>query len=448
MTIHTCPRCGYSTNKKFNIVSHLTKDNICDPKIEDISLTEFKKRYYKEESKYYCDNCYEEFVYLDEYKNHIANCNVKNTEDIPDSIKELIIRIQNIEIITKKICKKCNKEKNVKEFCKERLIKDGYRNKCKECEAIEKNEYYNTLNGTLRVLIASSKGSAKKRGKIPGRELAGVHDITFEDLEELWEQQKGLCHHSKIPMNYDKHEWQVSLDRLNNDLGYIKSNIVLSVNELNGSINWSHEKIQEMLYILDQKILDNPVNFELEVKIRKNPTKITKSIINDVECYNCTFCDEIKPKDQFNKFFNQGCKTCRALRTKQQIELPRPKLLKLISSAKSNTKKRKDTKHLNNVKHDTEFDIDYDFLVEKFNQQKGLCAYSGIPLQFGNINEVNWVISLERKDTLKGYLKTNVCFICMEFNTSDRSIEYKEDTGNGGWTKEKFKYFIDTLKNN
>ena len=128
---------------------------------------------------------------------------------------------------------------------------------------------------------------------------------------------------------------------------------------------------------------------------------------------------------------------------KQNRETHRGTLQKLLSSAKSSTKTRKNRKH---DKHDTNLDIDYEFLVELFKKQKGLCAYSGIPLKFGE--EVNWKISLERINTLIGYVKINICLICIEFNTTNCSIRHKEDTGNGGWTKEKFHYFMQHIKEN
>jgi hypothetical protein len=109
------------------------------------------------------------------------------------------------EIITK-ICTGCNINKNIEDFYKASLSKDGYKSKCKLCEKNQQTEYHNTLNGVLRVLLGSSKVTAKKRLD-KGRLDAGMYNITFEDLKELWKIQKGLCYYSKIPMNYDKHEW-------------------------------------------------------------------------------------------------------------------------------------------------------------------------------------------------------------------------------------------------
>lgn len=68
-------------------------------------------------------------------------------------------------------------------------------------------------------------------------------------------------------------------------------------------------------------------------------------------------------------------------------------------------------------------------------------------MQFGTYLENNWTASIERKDPLKGYTKDNVCLICVEFNTGDKSILYKNnDSGSCGWTKDKFKIFYNNIK--
>lgn len=81
-----------------------------------------------------------------------------------------------------------------------------------------------------------------------------THDftITKEDLHELYDQQKGICAYSGVEMTNIKdgegyHLTNISIDRVNNDLGYVKGNIALvclSVNmmkytmELKDLIKW------------------------------------------------------------------------------------------------------------------------------------------------------------------------------------------------------------------
>ena len=55
-------------------------------------------------------------------------------------------------------------------------------------------------------------------------------------------------------------------------------------------------------------------------------------------------------------------------------------------------------------------------------------------------------MSIERKDTKIGYTKDNCCLICIEFNTTDRSIIKCDDddrVGSSGWNKEKLKSVVD-----
>jgi hypothetical protein len=241
-------------------------------------------------------------------------------------------------------------------------------------------------------------------------------------------------------MNYNKNEWRVSLERLNPELGYIKDNIVLTSIEFNSTrLQWSIEKVINMLDLLKEEFIFIEQNFKLIRKLRKKPEKIIKTIINDIEHYNCSYCNQIKNVNEFNAKISNGCIDCQNINAKKYIETPKGKLHILLNSAKSTTKRREKT---NVEKRDNTLDIDFEFLVELYNNQKGLCAYSGIPLQFKSGQD--WKMSLERINVLKGYIKDNVCLICNEFNTSDKSVIYTDNTlGNSGWTKEKFALFLE-----
>ena len=75
-------------------------------------------------------------------------------------------------------------------------------------------------------------------------------------------------------------------------------------------------------------------------------------------------------------------------------------------------------------------------------------AYTGIPMTFGSYLDKWWTASPERKDIKKSYTKDNICFVCFEFNTADRSarcVDPDKITGNGAWSKEKVQIFRDNF---
>lgn len=331
-----------------------------------------------------------------------------------------------------KICILCNEEKPLEEF-------RDKRNKCKCCELIGYDEHRKTLSGCLHCLLNNAKHNSKNRIK-NGNEISGICTITFDGIEKLWKEQNGICYYSNIPMNFNKNIWKVSLERLNPNIGYITNNIALCCIEFNCSSQWSKEKIKEMLNILSQNITVNNIKFDLdEKKVKCN--KIKETIIDGIKHYNCNKCNTIKKITDFNKAIHNGCKECGKLKSKERRKIPRVHLQNLISSAIQRTTirgKRTDDNY------DNTFNINFDILVSQFNKQKGLCAYSGIPIKFGSYKENNWTCSLERIDAFKGYSEDNICLICYEFNMSDKTILYKDKTlGNSGWTSEKFKIFLE-----
>lgn len=336
-----------------------------------------------------------------------------------------------------KTCTKCKVEKSLDNFSSTKNGKDGKRTQCKTCTRDATSQYGMTLTGCLRNLLKAAKWSSKRR-LANGRIGAGVFELKFADLESLWKKQDGKCYYSNIQMNYNSFDWKVSLERLDTKVGYIKDNIVLTCIEFNSRTQWSVEKVMNMLHLLKQDTIFIEHDFKSVSKNRKQYGKVKKTLINNIDHYNCNHCNEVKPHDKFVKDIKSGCKDCVVARVKFREDLPRGALQRLLRSSKSTTKNR-ETTHIE--KRDNTFDIDFDFLVELYNNQKGLCVYSGIPLIF-KANE-DWHISLERSNPLKGYTKDNVCLICCEFNTSDKSVMYKNNNlGNSAWSKDKFALFV------
>ncbi len=245
-------------------------------------------------------------------------------------------------------------------------------------------------------------------------------------------------------MNYDKNDWKISLERIDTNKGYIKSNVVLCCQEFNGCCQWSIEKIKEIKKILVLNIQNNPQNFDLIKNKSKIPIKVAEKIENNITYFSCNYCKGFKTRENYGKYINQGCKICRSKIEKERNSTPRNSLKILLTSAKKHTKLRMFTSI---DKRDNSFDIDFEYLKELFEKQKGLCAYSNLPLNFcSSYLEKNWRCSLKRIDVSKGYVKDNVCLICLEFNTGNRSILYgDDDIGNSGWNKDKFDIFYKSI---
>ncbi len=79
-------------------------------------------------------------------------------------------------------------------------------------------------------------------------------------------------------------------------------------------------------------------------------------------------------------------------------------------------------KHRAKIKN-LDFDLDYQFLIEIYNQQKGCCYYTGIEMKL--IGEMDFdTLSLDRINSDKGYTKDNVvfCLLCVNFLKSNYEI--------------------------
>ena len=92
------------------------------------------------------------------------------------------------------------------------------KNKLTPKQRVEK--YTNTSNGRFRTLVKGAKASAAQRGQ--------VFAMTYEDICLLWITQKGKCAYTGWDMDYITNSNKVvSLERLDNTVGYITSNCIL-----------------------------------------------------------------------------------------------------------------------------------------------------------------------------------------------------------------------------
>lgn len=208
---------------------------------------------------------------------------------------------------SKKTCSKCGVEKeiSVKNFHKRKVSLDGYSGVCKDCRSFVRHKEKHWHNGLLICMdcgeykdinefdINSSnrhrnfksrickkcKGLQYKRRLIQNRGDQGIErllterfcgirdrakknklilDFGKEYLRELWIKQNGKCALSGVDMTTlvfcGRTNTNISVDRINPNLGYIKGNVQLvcmAVNQMKSDLT-----LDELLFFC-KKIIDN-----------------------------------------------------------------------------------------------------------------------------------------------------------------------------------------------
>lgn len=177
-----------------------------------------------------------------------------------------VLKNKYIELIsddnTEKMCHVCKEFYPINNF-----IKNPYMG-CKKCRTKRYNDYNSTLRGFIINLVGAARSRTTKNNK-KGRDLE--FDITYIDIFDLIISQKGRCFYSEIPLMFAiKSDWMCSIERLDNNTGYVKENIVLICNEFNtsstiglaacvdeitGSSQWTKEKFKYFFSHINQQPL-------------------------------------------------------------------------------------------------------------------------------------------------------------------------------------------------
>lgn len=147
-----------------------------------------------------------------------------------------------------KICTRCNSIKNENEF-----YRPNRSTICKECHLNITREYKKKKRQDVGYRVGEGIKQKERRVRLWQNTLLNDCksrkldvDINIEHINFLFEKQKGKCYWfgvDLIPSENKKHPQQPSLDRLDNKLGYIKGNVVLSCYSANIGRNNNDEHI-------------------------------------------------------------------------------------------------------------------------------------------------------------------------------------------------------------
>jgi hypothetical protein len=314
------------------------------------------------------------------------------------------------------LCNTCHIIKPKTEQVLNKARKNNY--VCKQCMR-------NVNNNNIQKSMRAFYNAAKARSIRDNREF----NITPEYLFEIYQNQNGCCDNAtNKKLVFCKHKnWKCSIERINNNQGYIIGNIRLICVEFQTRDTYQFTK--EVFHLIKELYQYNKeIDQEVETQKAIEMVSFAKDEKNNV-IQDSTIIDK---KERIKDCITRSENTLRG------------RLMICLTTARSNSKKRAKTINVkNNNRH--VFLLTLDDLYDIFIKQCGRCYYSNIPLEY---KRGMFQISLERLDVTEGYTKTNVVLIIAILNVSDKTIlkiDEDEETECGAWNKSKIQEIFDDV---
>jgi len=138
-----------------------------------------------------------------------------------------------MEIKKKKVCPKCEKEKEITEFYYSKRRKQ-YMLSCKKCNSKQCVEYQKKSNyrKSLKYIFYQRAYNIKR----DNTKNVPVMDNLREYLTELWKEQNGLCFYTNKKMeleNFKSNNLFMTVDKIIPSKGYVEGNIALCCSIVN-----------------------------------------------------------------------------------------------------------------------------------------------------------------------------------------------------------------------
>lgn len=252
------------------------------------------------------------------------------------------------------MCSICNIEKGCDDFYPSVWSSTKAR-RCRICISTLRDSY----EGQIAVLVNRAYAKTRRWNNDPQKYIMKqTIDISRDWFRMQYEKQSGRCYYSGVIMTSESGSpFQMSIERIRDDIGYISDNCVIICCMFNVGSGRSMSKSKFSLL----------------------RSKVYMPLSDD----ECARIIGSKPfKDKFSKnTLKRRCKTRGRSRPNEVHECT----------------------------------IEECDIAQIYMDQSGLCAYSDMLMSLDTNSD--WIMSLERKDPTLGYTVSNCCLVCIEFNT-------------------------------
>lgn len=329
-------------------------------------------------------------------------------------------------------CTNCKKPCFLYEYTQREQYKHGfYRNKCTKC--------INQSHDPFAVMIYNMKKHTKNRNS-KGRNHADVF-YDAQKLKDLFKEQKGLCYYSgekmiqKSRITHDP--YQMSIERLDEQLGYVENNCVLVCLKNQLSTKGASFEVKKEIVELSINPIKNTLesnlpftrcpktvwtkkDFEKEKTCFPRYKKRTTMEKNGIKLQQCNKCEDFKVFTEFHK--HRGtiatmCKTCNNQSKLEKLNTPRGYVMAMCRGAGDRAKSRSRNEKRNDDSGDVDHNL-FDIVVDKIIEQKGCCVVTKIPFDFKTNSPCQ--PSIDRLDNSKGYIKDNIRIVISPVNNPGR----------------------------
>ena len=169
------------------------------------------------------------------HKRDLGDLDVQENERDEPEQKKLKVAVKD--------CLKCGECKSLDQYNIKRSKADGLNIYCKSCARDSQKAFRKTQAGFIQNLINDAYKSTKERNK-KGR--GHEFTLTLQKLEKLIADQCGKCAISGAVLVFKQFsDNQASVDRIDDNLGYVDGNCRLVCLEFNTSVKWSRKLLLE-----------------------------------------------------------------------------------------------------------------------------------------------------------------------------------------------------------